>query len=147
MVVDRSHWGRLRLAGDDRLAFLHGQSTADIEALVGGAGCETASTGQGGGRRAAPRGARSRCFFQRCRSLAVPPALPLTPSAGLVHLIPTCVRVQVFVTAQARCLDLASVYAQGSGLMVVLSPGTKDALLERLNKYIFPNDKVGEGAV
>ena len=43
VVVDRSHWGRLRLAGDDRLAFLHGQSTNDINALTPGTGCDTAS--------------------------------------------------------------------------------------------------------
>jgi hypothetical protein len=43
VVVDRSHWGRLRLAGDDRLAFLHGQSTNDINALTPGTGCDTES--------------------------------------------------------------------------------------------------------
>jgi hypothetical protein len=45
------------------------------------------------------------------------------------------------VTAQARTLDLASVYAQGSGALVVVSPGMKQALLERLDKYLFPGDK------
>ena len=59
------------------------------------------------------------------------------------HPCPAPVPTQVFVTAQARCLDLASVYAQGSGALVVVSPGTKAALLERLDKHIFPNDRVG----
>lgn len=41
VVADRSHWGRLRLGGEGRLAFLHGQSTADIAALQPGSGCDT----------------------------------------------------------------------------------------------------------
>lgn len=41
VVADRSHWGRLRLSGEGRLAFLHGQSTADIQALQPGSGCDT----------------------------------------------------------------------------------------------------------
>ena len=59
-----------------------------------------------------------------------------SPHLSLASLVP-----QVFVTAQARTLDLASVYAQGSGALVVVSPGMKQALLERLDKYIFPGDK------
>lgn len=89
VLVDRSHWGRLRLSGEDRLAFLHGQTTNDIQALKPGTGCDT-----------------------------------------------------VFVTAQARCIDLATVYAQPSGALVVVSPGLKAQLLERLQKHIFPADKV-----
>ncbi|KAI3429808.1 hypothetical protein D9Q98_010121 [Chlorella vulgaris] len=88
-VADRSHWGRLRLAGEERLTFLHGQSTADVKDLQPGSGCDT-----------------------------------------------------VFVTAQARTIDLATVYAQGSGALVVVSPGVKEALLQRFDKYIFPADKV-----
>lgn len=41
VVVDRSHWGRLRLSGPDRQSFLHGQSTADINALQPGSGGDT----------------------------------------------------------------------------------------------------------
>ncbi|KAI7836281.1 hypothetical protein COHA_009869 [Chlorella ohadii] len=89
VVADRSHCGRLRLSGEGRLAFLHGQSTADIQALQPGSGCDT-----------------------------------------------------VFVTAQARTLDLATVLAQGSGLLVLVSPGMKQQLAERLDKYIFPGDQV-----
>ena len=40
-LADRSHWGRLRLSGEGRAAFLHGQSTADILALRPGQGCDT----------------------------------------------------------------------------------------------------------
>jgi glycine cleavage system aminomethyltransferase T len=41
VLVDRSHCGRLRLAGGDRLNFLHGQSTADINRLKPGQLCDT----------------------------------------------------------------------------------------------------------
>lgn len=48
----------------------------------------------------------------------------------------------MFVTAQARTLDLATVLAQGSGLLVLVSPGMRQQLLERLDKHIFPGDQV-----
>ncbi|GAB4818080.1 hypothetical protein N2152v2_005126 [Parachlorella kessleri] len=89
VVVDRSHCGRVRLTGEDRLAFLHGQSTADITSMEPGQGTDT-----------------------------------------------------VFVTAQARCLDLATCLVQGAGVLLLLSPGQKEAMLQRLDKYIFPGDKV-----
>jgi tRNA-modifying protein YgfZ len=38
---DRSHWGRILLSGDDRLRFLHNQTTNNIQALKPGQGCET----------------------------------------------------------------------------------------------------------
>jgi tRNA-modifying protein YgfZ len=40
-LCDRSHWGRLRLSGGDRLSFLHNQSTNDLKRLQPGQGCET----------------------------------------------------------------------------------------------------------
>ena len=40
-MVDRSHWGRLRITGEDRLNFLHGQSTADMKGSRQGTGCQT----------------------------------------------------------------------------------------------------------
>lgn len=40
-LADRSHWGQLRLAGGDRLSFLHNQSTNALKALTPGQGCET----------------------------------------------------------------------------------------------------------
>ena len=40
-LYDRSHWGRLRLSGGDRLKFLHNQSTNDLKQLQPGQGCET----------------------------------------------------------------------------------------------------------
>ena len=41
VIVDRSHWGRLRITGNDRVTFLHGQSTADIKAMKPGEGAST----------------------------------------------------------------------------------------------------------
>lgn len=49
---------------------------------------------------------------------------------------------QVFVTAQARTLDLATCLVQGSGVLLLVSPGMKQDILQRLDKYIFPGDKV-----
>lgn len=53
--------------------------------------------------------------------------------------------LQVFVTATARCLDIGTVLASESGCIVLVSPSTKPALLERFNKYIFPSDDVKVG--
>lgn len=40
-LVDRSHWGRLQVSGQDRLNFLHNQSTNDFKRLKPEAGCDT----------------------------------------------------------------------------------------------------------
>jgi tRNA-modifying protein YgfZ len=40
-IADRSHWGKIVVAGDDRLRFLHNQSTADFLALKPGMSCDT----------------------------------------------------------------------------------------------------------
>jgi len=37
VVVDRSNWGRIRVTGDDRVRFLQGLTTVDIESLADGA--------------------------------------------------------------------------------------------------------------
>ncbi|XP_047336906.1 putative transferase At1g60990, chloroplastic [Impatiens glandulifera] len=41
VVVDLSHYGRIRVSGEDRIQFLHNQSTADFESLHEGQGCDT----------------------------------------------------------------------------------------------------------
>ncbi|WMV12430.1 hypothetical protein MTR67_005815 [Solanum verrucosum] len=40
-VVDLSHYGRIRVSGEDRVQFLHNQSTANFEILREGQGCDT----------------------------------------------------------------------------------------------------------
>ncbi|PAX56538.1 CAF17-like 4Fe-4S cluster assembly/insertion protein YgfZ [Brunnivagina elsteri] len=40
-ICDRTHWGRIQITGDDRLRFLHNQSTNDFESLKSGQGCDT----------------------------------------------------------------------------------------------------------
>jgi len=89
MLGDRSHWGVLRLGGEDRRNFLHNQSTNAIAALQPGDWCET-----------------------------------------------------VFVTSTARALDLASVCATEEALLVQVSPSRRERLLETLDRYIFPMDRV-----
>jgi tRNA-modifying protein YgfZ len=41
MLVDRSHWGQILVSGEDRLRFLHNQSTADFNAFKPGSSCNT----------------------------------------------------------------------------------------------------------
>lgn len=41
VVCDRSHWGWLQVSDQDRLSFLHNQSTNDLKALQTGQGCDT----------------------------------------------------------------------------------------------------------
>lgn len=40
-LCDRSHWGLLKISDDDRLRYLHNQSTNDFERLQPGQGCDT----------------------------------------------------------------------------------------------------------
>lgn len=88
-LIDRSHWGRLRLSGPDRLTFLHSQTTADLASLAPGTGADT-----------------------------------------------------VFTTPQGRCVDLATVYAQREGALVIVSPGMAAPIKERIEKHIFGGDQV-----
>ncbi|XVF45246.1 hypothetical protein PTKIN_Ptkin02bG0189600 [Pterospermum kingtungense] len=39
--MDLSHFGRIRVSGDDRIQFLHNQTTANFECLSEGQGCDT----------------------------------------------------------------------------------------------------------
>ncbi|KAL2477538.1 Glycine cleavage T-protein family [Forsythia ovata] len=41
VVVDLSDYGRIRVSGEDRIQFLHNQSTANFECLCEGQGCDT----------------------------------------------------------------------------------------------------------
>ncbi len=40
-IFDRSHWGRIRLTGADRVRFLHNQTTNNIQQISAGSGCRT----------------------------------------------------------------------------------------------------------
>jgi len=40
-ICDRSHWGLFKISGDDRLRYLHNQSTNEFEKLQPGQGCNT----------------------------------------------------------------------------------------------------------
>ena len=41
VICDRSQWGVLKITGEDRLRYLHNQSTNDFEKLQPGEGCDT----------------------------------------------------------------------------------------------------------
>jgi tRNA-modifying protein YgfZ len=40
-AIDRTHWGILKFTGDDRIRYLHNQSTNDFQILKAGEGCQT----------------------------------------------------------------------------------------------------------
>ncbi len=46
------------------------------------------------------------------------------------------------MTAQARTLDLATCLVQETGVLVLVSPGMRQPLLERLNKFVLYGDRV-----
>lgn len=48
----------------------------------------------------------------------------------------------VFITATGRTIDLAACHVTKGGVIVILSPGMSETILERLDKYIFPGDEV-----
>lgn len=41
VLVDQSHWGRIRVSGDDAISFMHNQTTNDFQCLQPGQGCDT----------------------------------------------------------------------------------------------------------
>lgn len=88
-LVDLSHWGRLKISDDDRLRFLHNQSTNDFQRLNPGQGCDT-----------------------------------------------------VFVTSTARTIDLATAYVMEDAVLLLVSPNRRQQLIEWLDRYLFPMDRV-----
>ena len=88
-LVDLSHWGRLKISDDDRIRFLHNQSTNDFQRLKPGQGCDT-----------------------------------------------------VFVTSTARTIDLATAYVMEDAVLLLVSPNRRQQLIEWLDRYLFPMDRV-----
>jgi hypothetical protein len=88
-ICDRSHWGLLQITGEERLHYLHNQSTNNFNQLQPGQGCDT-----------------------------------------------------VFVTSTARTLDLATAYVTEDAVLVLVSPNRRQFLLQWLDRFIFPFDKV-----
>ena len=88
-ICDRSNCGLIEVTGEDRLRFLHNQTTNDFNKLQPGQGCHT-----------------------------------------------------VFVTSTARTIDLVTAYAQEKGVLLLVSPSRREKLLEWMERYIFPLDKV-----
>ncbi|NER52304.1 MAG: folate-binding protein YgfZ [Symploca sp. SIO1A3] len=88
-LADLSHWGLLKISGEDRLRYLHNQSTNDFQKLQSGQGCDT-----------------------------------------------------VFVTSTARTIDLATAYLTEDAVLVLVSPNRQQQMMEWLDRFIFPMDKV-----
>lgn len=88
-LCDRTHWGRIQVSDQDRLRFLHNQSTNDFQRLKPGEGCNT-----------------------------------------------------VFVTSTARTIDLVTAYVTEDAVLLLVSPNRRQALLEWMDRFIFPMDRV-----
>jgi tRNA-modifying protein YgfZ len=88
-LYDRSHWGLIHVLGDDRIRYLHNQSTNDFQSRHSGE------------------------FFET-----------------------------VFVTSTARTIDLASVFVLDDRILLLSSPNRRQKLLDWLDRYIFPADRV-----
>ncbi|NJN21889.1 MAG: folate-binding protein YgfZ [Leptolyngbya sp. RL_3_1] len=88
-LSDRSHWGRIRVTGADRLRFLHNQTTNQLEQCAPGEGCDT-----------------------------------------------------VFVNSTARTLDLVTAYIEPESVLLLVSPGQAQPLIDWMDRYIFFADQV-----
>ncbi|MDR9405283.1 MAG: folate-binding protein [Halothece sp. Uz-M2-17] len=84
-----THSGVIALSGEDRLQFLHNQTTNDIKNLKSGQGCEA-----------------------------------------------------VFVNSTGRMLDLATVYVTEENVLLLVSAKRTQFLMEWLDQYLFPMDRV-----
>ncbi|XP_048592130.1 putative transferase At1g60990, chloroplastic isoform X1 [Brassica napus] len=115
VVVDLSHFGRIRVSGDDRLHFLHNQTTANFECLIEG---------------------QVIVFIIECRLLN-----SSNHFCGYVcSFLKGC--DTVFVTPTARTIDIAHAWIMKNAIMLMVSPTTCQSIIEMLNKYIFFADKV-----
>jgi len=148
-LIDRSHWGRIRVGGADRLAFLHNQSTNDFKALQPGQGCDTvrfwrSGIGGGPGLRLLVIGLQQLGGFQCINNICsrLHSVCHRRPRHRPQNHKPQNRMQQVFVTATARCLDLATALVMDNQVMLLVSPSMREALLQRFDKFIFPSDKV-----
>ena len=77
------------------------------------------------------------CFIPSVREVAHPCIRAWTP------LLTTCsCCLQVFTTAQGRCLQLAKCLVQNNGVLLIAHPAEGQPLIDRLDKYILYNDEV-----
>jgi len=89
VLYNCAQWGKLEVSGDDRLRYLHNQSTGDFQILKPGQGCDT-----------------------------------------------------VFVTSTGRTIDLTTAYLLEDTVQLLVSPNRHQHLLQWLDRFIFPADRV-----
>jgi len=89
LMCDRTSCGIIEITGDDRLSFIHNQTTNKIQSLKSGEGCYT-----------------------------------------------------VFVNSTGRNIDLVTVLVQEEKILLLTSPEQNQPLMEWMDRYIFPFDKV-----
>ncbi len=89
IMCDRTSSGIIRVTGEDRLSFIHNQTTNKIQSLKSGQGCNT-----------------------------------------------------VFVNSTGRNIDLVTVLIKEEEILLLTSPQQNQPLIEWMDRYIFPFDKV-----
>lgn len=89
VAIHHSPCGIIKVSGEERLRFLHNQTTNDFNRIQPGEGCET-----------------------------------------------------IFVTSTARTIDLVTAFVTEDAVLLLVSPQRRQQLLELMDRYIFPMDKV-----
>ena len=130
----RSHWGRLRVTGRDRLSFLHGQSTAKLAELQPGQQTDTVFTTA----QVLWTPLLQALHMLTCRQHSV--VLRLSRLYALVCLVGLLTVLHYAV--QGRTLDLATCLVSGSGVLLIVSPTQTAPLAQRLQKFILFGDEV-----
>lgn len=113
-LADRSHWGRLSVSGSDRLSLLHGQSTADMQALAPGTGCDTVFVT-----------ATGRCI-DVATALVLSSSILLLVSPGMAPVLAARLQRVIFPADDAAVVDVSS----RTRMLTLLGPQAEDVLKE-----------------
>lgn len=170
-AICRSQWGRLRVTGEDRLKFLHSQSTADVATRQAGESFETVFTSPKVLARLLYTGQDTCCHLHLspnchqtrllccahkgydlfgCQELTSVCCCPLLFSCTRTWC-PCEVSAPVqrgqwcLWLLQGRMYDLVTCVVQPSSVILLTSPNAADPLLEHLQHYILYGDRVSLG--
>jgi folate-binding protein YgfZ len=115
VVCDRSEWGIIRVADDDRLRFLHNQSTNDFQRLKPGEGCDTVMV---------TSTART---IDLVTGYVLDDAVFLLVSPGRRHFLLQWLDRYIFFTDKVQLTDIT----EDTGTFSLIGPGS-DAMIEKL---------------
>jgi folate-binding protein YgfZ len=115
VVCDRSEWGIIRVADDDRLRFLHNQSTNDFQRLKPGEGCDTVMV---------TSTART---IDLVTGYVLDDAVFLLVSPGRRHFLLQWLDRYIFFTDKVQLTDIT----EDTATFSLIGPGS-DAMIEKL---------------